>query len=80
MGWRQEEGRGGQSQHLWAQENHSPGSLHPAMYHQCLSLLRVSALTLQERSSHPGGSGAFWDGPRTVLKMHLGKPPAPDLR
>ena len=69
--------RGGEG--LWVQENHSRGSPHPVMYHRCPSLLRVSALTLQEQSSRPGGKSSCWDGPRTVLKAHLGKPPAPDL-
>ena len=78
MGWRGD-GEGRTEPAPVCQENHSKGSLLPAMYHRCPSLLRVSALTLQERSSYPGGWCAWWDGPRTVLKTNLGKPPAPDL-
>ena len=64
MGWRGEEGRAGHSQHLGAQENHSRGSLHPVMYHQCPALLKVSALTLHEHSALPAGQSACWDGPQ----------------
>ena len=62
------------------QENHSRAFLLPAMYHRRPSLLTLSALPLQEQGSHPGGRSAFQDGPRPLLKAHLGKPPAPDLK
>ena len=79
MGWRREEGRAGQSQHLWVRRT-TQGFLPSVMYHRCPSLLTLSALPLQEQGSNPGGRSACWDGPQTLLKAHLGKTPAPDLK